>query len=147
MHTTKKSQLQGILSDMDSTCDGVDDLTDYNDAVDELQKVETFCDALEDGRLTNTDDALDDINEKLGENCVDYLEFLDDNALSKSEDVSLIAVILNSILQLIISWQCLFTERPLNINMDFIFYKLLSRTVRLRIESADDLEQINVLNS
>jgi len=88
MHNTKKSQLQGILSDMDSTCDGVDDLTDYNDAVDELQKVETFCDALEDGRLTNTDDALDDINEKLGENCVDYLEFLDDNALSKSEDVS-----------------------------------------------------------
>ena len=97
---------------MESTCDGVDDVTDYNDAVDELQKVETFCYALEDGRLTNTDDALDDINEKLGKNCIDYLEFLDHNALSKSGDVSLIAAILNSIQQLIIAWPCLFTERP-----------------------------------
>ena len=40
---------------------------------------------------------------KLEENCVDYLEFLDDNALSKSGDVSLIAAILNSIQQLIIA--------------------------------------------
>ena len=91
MSSIQKSQLQSILSDMNSTCNNVDAVTDYNNVVDELQKVETFCDALADGRLTNTDDALDDINEKLEENCVDYLEFLDDNELSKPDEVSLSA--------------------------------------------------------
>jgi len=91
MSSLQKSQLQSILSDMNSTCNNVDAVTDYNNVVDELQKVETFCDALADGRLTNTDDALDDINEKLEENCVDYLEFLDDNELSKPDEVSLSA--------------------------------------------------------
>lgn len=82
-----KNTIAGILSQAKMVCYSIDALMKYKLTMEEVYKFEGFCDALVEGRITNSDSSLTSVQTVMENNCKLYLPFLDANGMSKPADV------------------------------------------------------------
>lgn len=61
-------------------------MKEEKEALKEILKMAGLCDAIVDGRVTNSDASFDEVFANVTASCVDYLAFLDNNGIDRPDD-------------------------------------------------------------
>ena len=83
--SAQKTELDGILLTIDSTCDDAKDIAEEQRSLREVRYVGVFCQKLVDGEIGHKDTSLDDTVAGITTSCTELLQFLDDEDIDLPE--------------------------------------------------------------